>query len=345
VWQEARFPDRPFDYGDAATGDLNGDGKVDVVLASHLRGIVATLGDGKGNFTEWSKGIEFALPGDQKAPSAFTSRAIELADWNRDGRLDVIAVGEGPQLMIAGKRTEVDRGSRGITVYINGGDGTWTKRTQRGSGSFGNTVAVADMNGDGLLDILAGSERRGHRGILNLGQPDGSWREVAIEQLRPDALLRAVAAGDFDGDGRNDIAVGYVSSELGVDRRGVDVLLARGDTWERKALLAGESRDAIGAVATGDLDGDGKLDLVAIDDTGALHVFRGDGKGGFAREPVAQPALAEQCAGYGLRLAKITGGTADDIVASFADESDDVFSGSKRCPSQGGVRAWKPSFD
>jgi len=345
VWQEARFPSLPFDYGDAAVGDLNGDGKADVVLASHLRGIVATVGDGKGGFTEWSKGLEFSLPGAKDATPAFTSRAIELADWNRDGRLDVVAVGEGPQLMAAGKRTEVERGSRGITVYVNGGDGSWQKRTERGSGSFGNTLAVADVNGDGLLDIVAGSERRGFRGIVNLGKPDGGWQETEVAEVRPDAIPRAVAVADFDRDGKNDLAVGYVSAELGVERRGVDVLLARDGTWQRRTLLAEEGRVGINALATGDLDGDGSPDVVALDEDGALHVFRGDGEGGFRRDPLAAPALAERCAGYGLQLGKVTGGKNDDLVASFADEDGTLLSGGPACRSQGAIRAFAPTFD
>lgn len=345
VWQEARFPSLPFDYGDAAAGDLNGDGKVDVVLASHLRGIVALLGDGKGGFTEWSKGIEFTMPGGADATPAFTSRAIELADWNRDGRPDVIALGEGPQLMPAGKRTAVQGGSRGITIYLNGGDGTWTRRSQLGSGSFGNTLAVADVDGDGLLDIVAGSARRGFRGILNLGRPDGSWQETEIAALRPDGLMQAVAVADFDRDGKPDIAVGYVNAELGVDRRGIDVLLNRGGAWQRVTLLAEEGRDGFNAVATGDLNGDGSADLIAVDEAGALHLFRGDGTGGFTREPLAQPALGEKCAGYGLQTAKILGGSADEIVASFADESDEILAAGPGCPSQGSLRSWKPGFD
>lgn len=344
VWQDARFPKLPFDYGDAAAGDLNGDGKTDVVLASHLRGIVAMLGDGKGGFTAWSQGIEFALPGGD-APPAFTSRAIELADWNRDGRLDVVALGEGPQLMAAARRTAVEGGSRGITVYLNGGDGTWTKRTQVGTGSFGSSLAVADVNGDGLLDVVAGSERRGFRGILNLGRPDGSWQETEIAELRPDGLMQAVAAADFDGDGKPDIAVGYVNSELGVDRRGIDVLLNRDGTWQRVTLLAEEGRDGFNSLSSGDLNGDGARDLVALDDAGALHLFLGDGKGAFTREPLARPALGEKCAGYGLRTAKIGGRSADDIVASFADESDELLGSGPRCPSQGSLQAWKPGFD
>lgn len=345
LWREARFPDLPFDYGDAAVADLNGDGHADVVLASHLRGIVATVGDGQGRFTAWSKGIEFGMPGTDHPPG-FTSRAIAIADWNRDGRPDVIALGEGPHLMIATRRSAVEQGSRGIVVYLNDGDGTWTKRAEVGSGSFGSTLAVADVDGDGLLDIVAGSDRRGFRGILNLGQPDGSWREVEIAELRPDAIPHAVAVGDFDGDGRKDIAVGYQTSELGVDRRGIDVLFARGGGWQRKTLVADESGETIGALATGDIDGDGALDLVAVDDGGALLVFRGDGRGGFAREPVETPFQTERCAGYGLLLRNLDGAPGDEIVASFAGESDEnPLTGGAPCRSQGSLHAWKARLD
>jgi len=231
-------------------------------------------------------------------------------------------------------------------VYLNGGDGTWSKRAEVGSGNFGSSLAVADMNGDGLLDIVTGSERRGFRGILNLGQPDGSWREVVIDELRPDAIFRAVAVGDFDHDGKNDLAVGYLSSELGVDRRGIDVLLARGAGWQRKTLLADQTRVPIGALATGDIDGDGALDLVAVDGAGQLLVFRGDGRGGFAREPIAKPPLAEKCTGYGLSLSNVDGAKGDDIVASFADESDgDPIVGGAPCPSQGSLRVWHVRLD
>lgn len=346
AWQEARFPALPFDYGDAAVGDLNGDDHADIVLASHLRGIVATVGDGRGNFSAWSDGIEFSLPGKDDAAPAFSSRAITLADWNRDGRPDVIALGEGPRLTIAASRTGVEQGSRGIVVYLNDGDGTWTKRGQRGSGSFGSSLAVADVDGDGLLDIVAGSERRGFRGILNLGQADGSWREVEIAELRPDAIVRAVAVADFDRDGRNDLAVGYLSTELGVDRRGIDVLLARGGSWQRLPLLADESGEAIGALATGDLDVDGSIDLAAVDEAGKLYVFHGRSDGGFAHARLQQPALAETCAGYGLRLSSVDGAPGDDLVASFADEDDgNPLSGTLPCPSQGSLRVWRAAPD
>ena len=49
-WKEATFPPLPYDYGDAQVGDFNGDGHPDIALAVHLKGVIALLGDGKGNF-------------------------------------------------------------------------------------------------------------------------------------------------------------------------------------------------------------------------------------------------------------------------------------------------------
>jgi hypothetical protein len=97
-WSEAKYPDLPYDYGDAAVADFNGDGKPDVALAMHLRGLVVLLGDGKGNFTNWSKGLDLHVAGTGNDDAGFSTRALVAIDWNHDGRPDILALGEGPRL-------------------------------------------------------------------------------------------------------------------------------------------------------------------------------------------------------------------------------------------------------
>jgi hypothetical protein len=343
-WTEAAFPAIAFDYGDAAVGDLNRDGHPDLVLASHLRGITALTGDGKGRFSPWSQGIDFEA-GEQETP-IFSSRAVEMVDWNGDGRTDILALGEGPRLAVntrGGATGDFSRGSRGALVYLNQGDGTWQKKAQEDR-IYGDALAVADFNGDGRPDFATASAVAGSRTLLFLGQEDGSWKGVPIEQLRPQATFRAVAAGDFDGDGRQDLAVGYTSRELDVTRTGIDVLLARPDgAWERRSLGSQEINTGVWGLGAGDLDGDGALDLVGVTGNGDGWVFLGDGKGSFTREE--SPELDQSkpgCTGFHVKLADLDGDGAAEVIAGYAGEGSALF-GVTRCPSGGSLRVWKPS--
>jgi hypothetical protein len=346
-WSGMKMPNVPFDYGDAAVADLNGDGKSDLVLASHLRGLTAMLGDGKGGFTLWSQGIDFRSPDESREAPVFTSRAVEIVDWNGDGRPDILAVGEGPTFGSSRQvGTTPDSNSRGSVIYLNNGDGTWTRK--EGSGPFSDALAVADFNADGRPDFVTGSSQLGVKSLLNLSREDGSWETVAIAELRPRAIFRSVAAADFNRDGRTDLAVGYSSFELGVWRSGIDVLLAEGGSgWQRRALAAEESQSGIWSLAAGDLDADGATDVLGLDGEGRAWVFLGDGKGSFVREESAEVGPADgRCRGYHARLADVDGDGADEILAAFAGESQGLpLAGlppvAPPCPSGGSLRAWK----
>jgi FG-GAP-like repeat/FG-GAP repeat len=339
------FPPVQFDYGDVAVGDLNGDGKADLVVASHLRGITALVGDGEGNFKEWSKGIDFRVPGQGATSPAFSSRAITVIDWNRDGRPDILALGEGPLLALtrdAGAGDAFNKGARGFRVYLNQGDGSWLARDEKGNAGFGDTIATGDFNGDGLPDFAMGSNIMGYRAVVGYGKPDGSWQRINVDVVRPVAVVTALASADFDGDGRDDLAVGYSSNELGVWRSGIDILYSRpGETWERRILYNEESRNGVYSVATGDLDGDGARDLVALTGDGGAWVFAGDGKGWFSRDD-SMPVVASEagCRGYHAVLADLDGDGKDELVATFAGEGTSA-TGVPECSSGGAVRAWK----
>jgi hypothetical protein len=93
----------------------------------------------------------------------------------------------------------------------------------------------------------------------NLG--NGKWERHASEA--PDQLFgESMVMGDFDGDGRTDLAVAYTSFELDTWRSGVDLLLSPpGGYWERHPLFAAATRKGPVALATGDLEGNGHKDL------------------------------------------------------------------------------------
>lgn len=358
-WREAQFAPLAYDYGTAAAADLNGDGHQDMVLGVHLHGLIALLGDGKGNFTNWSDGLDFEVatgkPGGGDG-GGFSTRALTIADWNGDKRPDIIALGEGPRLNVASGKGEGgppgSSQSYGVVVYLNQPDGKW-KRFDQGTGKvnpFGDSIVTADFNGDRRPDFLVGTNAMGRADLLGLNQPQGAkkeregWEQVTLDLVRPRSFVRAVTTADFDGDKRLDLALAYSSFEGAVWRTGIDVLLNRLDRgagqWERRIATVEETRKGFFALGAGDADGDGKADLVALTEEGKTAILLGDGKGGFAREKTVPPPYPGECRGYGIKLRDLDGDGRSELVSSFAGEASAMFA-PLLCPSGGGITAWK----
>ena len=346
-WNEARFPNLPYDYGDAAVGDFNGDGHMDIALGVHLRGLMAITGDGKGNFKDAGKGLDFVLPGPGRE-AGFSSRTVMVADWNGDGRPDIIAVGEGPRVGLPGPGKDAARvvqntESYGVVVYLNQGDGTWKRQDQGTSGReiFSDALVIGDFNGDRRKDFATGSSIMGRASLVNFGRADGGWSPTDVALLRPQSYVESVDALDVDGDGLDDLVVGYMSFQGASWRSGIDIFYAHKDgSWTRRALAVREERTEFSALAHGDLDGDGKADLVALTSNGETFVFLGDGKGYFTRETATgiKPFLGG-CRGYHVRVADLDGDGKGEIVSDFAGEAS-AMADPDRCPSGGGMQAW-----
>lgn len=345
-WAEANFPDLPYDYGDAAVADFDGDGKPDIALGMHLTGMAVLRGDGAGSFTAWSDGMELADPTKSDA-GAFSTRAITVTDWNRDGKPDVLAIGEGMARATVRRdsvRTHDPMSATGILVYVNQGDGTWRSEPVAAN-VFGDAVAVGDVDGDGRQDVVAATARLGSRRILYLGAgAEGTRTATALESLRPGAWIRTVAVADLDGNGIDDILVGYSNREFGVWRSGIDLFYgSREKGWQRRTLFAQESRQGVYSLATGDLDGDGELDVAAMTGDGEAWVFLGDGDGFFVREESPElPAPIAGCAGYALGLADVDRDGRDEMIVGLAGEPQgfEGLGGVPGCPGEGSLRVW-----
>jgi hypothetical protein len=345
-WQEMSLPRFPYDYGDVVVGDWNGDGINDLAFAMHLRGITALIGDGKGGFELWNEGLEFVVPGRGQELPGFTSRALETLDWNDDGRPDLVALGEGPHLMRGGKGL-ASRAARGVTIYLNQGDGSWETLPLSDARDqvFGDDLTVADLNGDGHEEVITSSHLQGQRGIVFEAGGEEGWTQTVIDQIRPRAYLHSTAVADFNEDGRNDLALGYMS--WGIDavwRSGVDVFLqTEGGKWERSTLrVKKDSVKRTRSLAAGDIDGDGHVDLVGATEEGTVEIYLGNGRGGFFRE--AGEGLrgpGGNCAGYHVEVRDLDGDGMSEIVAAFAGEQSGIVD-LKNCPTGGSLQAWKP---
>ena len=359
-WENLTFPRAPYDYGDVAAADFNGDGHQDIAMGIHLSGILVLVGDGKGAFSLSSKGIDFSENKTGNESPAFSSRTIEAADVNGDNRVDVIALGEGPRPAIRPRQSrksaakekdppKFNKGSHGVRVYFNQGKGSWRgvdiAKDPEAQRPFGNSLALADINSDGILDFTAASSVFRLKNIMFLSEKDNTWTAHSLEQLRPNSFIQAVAAADLNSDGRSEIVVSYSSIEMDTWRNGIDIL-SKDDSgaWKRRVLFVDSSRTTIGALAAGDVNGDGKSDIAALTKAGDVMLFiQGESETFTQQTHSSLKSAASGCAGFHIRLRDIDGDKRDEIIAGFAGESTTgvMIQSGKRCVSNGRLAVWK----
>jgi hypothetical protein len=142
-----------------------------------------------------------------------------------------------------------------------------------------------------------------------------------------------VAAGDFDGDKKDELVVGYQSAELSVWRSGIDVYrLGTDGKYQRQAVYNEPGSKGVFSLAAGDLDGDGHRDIAAGTGDGRVLVFLGDGKGGFTEEDTSELAAEATCRVYHVDIRDLDRDKHGDLVAAFAGEE---------CPEGGKIAAWR----
>jgi hypothetical protein len=243
---------------DVAVGDFNDDGIPDIAATATLAQTVDIfLGKGNGDFqpaVSYSAGL---LGGE--------TANVAVGDFNKDGKQDlIISIGGG-----------VAAAGSSVSVLLGKGDGTFLSPLLVASNQSSGQLAVADFNGDGNLDWVAGSATQMFLTVV-LGNGNGTFRagvNYAVGQGPQ------VAAGDFNKDGKLDIVtVDYPTAE-------VSVLLGNTDGTFQPAIKT-PVPGAYYGIAVADLNGDGNADVVTGDSTGApprnVNVLLGKGDGTFA---------------------------------------------------------------
>lgn len=244
------------DVQDVVAADFNGDGKMDLAVALYSGSIAILLGNGDGTFGPPSLISGIPSPGQ-----------VVAAYVNNDNKLDLV-VGAGGSCPFAGP-CKFAEDLTSFVILTGAGDGSFSFDTAHPAPTYSRLAAGVFTGAGQALDVFTTGEHDlppYQNAACFPGLGNGTFGTAAQQSAN---ALGTPFVGDFNKDGRPDVAVG---STLFLGQGGCAFL-------EKSLLSSGPS--FFNQDAGGDLDGDGNLDLVAFDNSGAATVLLGNGDGTF----------------------------------------------------------------
>ena len=348
---------------DVASADLDGDGDPDLVLASEARANLVFFNDGAGNFSQDPQRMLPEFNPNDQFPGE-DSEDVAIADFDLDGDPDLFFVSEDTpnhELLIndgAGRFAFADFtfpsstanglavfdingdeypdiliGNRGRNqIFINSGNLTFTEETDsRWPANTDHTqdLKLADIDGNGSLDVVEGAEQGGSNIYLNHGGvfTEDNSRLPNFGQLME---TRKVTLGDLNGDGHPDIYLANVGWTAGISGR--DRLLFNDGngyfsdvTEERLPPNDGTSLEALFL----DFSGDGHLDIIltqfADEGQQACFAYLNDGTGTFTENTNDVFPAMNYNRGVGLHAADFNADGHPDVYFANHWQPDKLF--------------------
>ncbi len=262
-------------------GDTNGDGIPDLMLLNVAGGIIVEFGNGDGTFR----------PGPVSTNLAGFAISFVATDLNGDGKMDV-ALANGVAIVVAMGNGDGTFQS-GVSYPINDGNVTF--------------LVTGDFNGDGIVDIATA----GNSGVwLLAGKGDGSFNAAILAASLPGAWN--IAATDFNGDGKLDLAVGLPN--VGNTGNGFAVLLGNGNgTFQTPQMFSTPKKPS--AIAVGSLTKGGPPSIALnYSFANEVYLYFGNGSGGFS----GPKRLSLPGAGFvaGFVIGDVNGDGLPDLISS-----------------------------
>lgn len=246
------------DLRSLAAADLDGDRDVELISADWLRSVLVWENRGDGSFE-----------GYREIPVAVGPRSVAVADLDGDGRLDIAVSRSGGY--DSASQSHIPSG---VAVIWNRPDGFHDGDLVVEAHEPWN-VGAADLDGDKDIDLVFTEYDPNGRPSIALN--DGAGVFAAPKRLPAVGQYLSLLIEDFDGDERPEIAIGGYR----------DVQVMRGDPggeWQVVSVLPGPAD----ALAAGDVDGDGRRDLIVASSRDGIRVHRGT-DAGFDAGPAGGP--------------------------------------------------------
>jgi hypothetical protein len=280
----------------AVSGDVNDDGDLDIVCGNFLMQNVVYLNDGAGNFV---------LPHPFGTGSDVTAD-VDLGDMDGDGDLDIVTGNTGAAFPGSGEQN---------VIYLNDGSGNFVASLDFGTGwDWTSSVRVADLDGDGDLDVAVGNSDVGNAENQNaVYLNDGSGDLSNAHDVGPGTdQTEGLAIADVDDNGALDFIAGnYRQTNVAFLNDGAGTYASADDFGGQFTAK----------VAVGDVDKDSDLDLIA-GNGGPNEIHLNDGTGDFA---VSLPFGPSSDDTWSLAVGDLDGDTDLDIAVGNLGEQNVVY--------------------